>query len=183
MRMNKIKKIFLKNKGFTLIELLVVVSIISLLASVVLASVTNAKMQARDARRLQDIHQIQLALDLYYNDHGQYPSVGWYISADSVGWGAFQTLLAPYISKLPHDPKEDPASSGTIPADGGQNYAYSDWYADPCPGQHYIIEYNLEIAKGPNPGVVICPSVSTTPYAAISGVADTKFKAVGVSGR
>jgi len=54
-------------QAFTLIELLVVISIISLLSSIVLASLTEAKKKARDARRLQDMGQIQLALDLYYS--------------------------------------------------------------------------------------------------------------------
>jgi len=63
----------IKNKkGFTLIELLVVVSIISLLASVVLASLNTARAKARDARRLQDLKQIQLALELYKDKCGSY---------------------------------------------------------------------------------------------------------------
>lgn len=59
--------------GFTLIELLVVVSIISLLSSITMASLQVGRMKARDARRIQDLHQIQLALDLYFSDHGYYP--------------------------------------------------------------------------------------------------------------
>ncbi len=63
-------------KGFTLIELLVVVSIISLLASVVLASVNSARSKGRDARRLEDLQQIRNALELYANDHnGSYPDL------------------------------------------------------------------------------------------------------------
>jgi prepilin-type N-terminal cleavage/methylation domain-containing protein len=175
-----------KDKGFTLIELLVVISIISLLSSVVLSSLNIARMKARDAKRLQDIHQIQLALELYYNANGYYPTTGgtcgWYVSADIDCWPKFQTILAPYISMLPHDPTEDPAMLlAPIPTYGGQYiYAYTDYYADPCAGQFYVLEYDLEIAKGPNPGVVRCPSASTVPYDASAG-ADTRFKAVGIS--
>jgi prepilin-type N-terminal cleavage/methylation domain-containing protein len=61
--------------GFTLIELLVVISIIGLLASVVLASVSSARAKARDASRVQEMKQIQTALDLYYADQKQYPNV------------------------------------------------------------------------------------------------------------
>jgi len=59
--------------GFTLIELLVVIAIISLLSSVVLASLSGARAGARDARRQRDFRQIKTALELYYNDHGHYP--------------------------------------------------------------------------------------------------------------
>ncbi len=62
-----------KEKGFTLIELLVVVAIISLLASVVMASLSSARSKSRDAKRKSDLHQIQNALALYYNTNGSYP--------------------------------------------------------------------------------------------------------------
>ncbi len=60
-------------EGFTLIELLVVISIIGVLASVVLASVSQAKVRAQNTATLQQVRQIQLALELYYQDHGEYP--------------------------------------------------------------------------------------------------------------
>ena len=54
--------------GFTLIELLVVIAIIGILASIVLASLNSARQKSRDARRIADIKQIQLALELYFED-------------------------------------------------------------------------------------------------------------------
>lgn len=65
---------FSKNKGFTLIELLVVIAIIGLLASIVLVSLNSARMKARDAKRLADIKQIQLAIEMFYDHYGYYPS-------------------------------------------------------------------------------------------------------------
>lgn len=61
------------NQGFTLIELLVVISIIGLLSTIVLTSLNSARAKTRDAKRLSDMEQIQLALELYYADHGRYP--------------------------------------------------------------------------------------------------------------
>lgn len=64
---------FQKNRGFTLIELLVVISIIGLLTTIVSVSLNSARAKARDARRLQDFHSIVTALDMFYNQYGQYP--------------------------------------------------------------------------------------------------------------
>ena len=68
----------MKNKGFTLIELLVVIAIIGLLASVALVSLGSARAKARNAKRLADMAQLQKALELYYDNSGQYPDPGTY---------------------------------------------------------------------------------------------------------
>jgi prepilin-type N-terminal cleavage/methylation domain-containing protein len=61
-------------QGFTLIELLVVIAIIGILSSVVLASLNTARQKARDARRISDVGQLQLALELYFDSNSGYPS-------------------------------------------------------------------------------------------------------------
>ena len=65
-----------KQQGFTLIELLVVIAIIGLLMTVVIASLSFARKQARDRRREADIRVLQQALSLYYYDHGYFPTSG-----------------------------------------------------------------------------------------------------------
>lgn len=60
-------------KGFTLIELLVVIAIISLLSSIVMTSLNSARSKSRDAKRVAELHQIQLALEMYYDKYGTYP--------------------------------------------------------------------------------------------------------------
>lgn len=63
-----------RSKGFTLIELLVVIAILGILGAVVyLAIGTSPTREARDARRVQDIDQLRLALELYQKGKGEYP--------------------------------------------------------------------------------------------------------------
>lgn len=62
-----------KKRGFTLIELLVVIAIIGILATLAVVSLQNARKNARDAKRIADVRQVQTALELFYNDWQQYP--------------------------------------------------------------------------------------------------------------
>jgi len=93
----------LKNKkrggisGFTLIELLVVIAIIGILSSIILASLNSARKKGRDARRVADIKQIQLALEMYFDTHGEYPA-GTSVSDLSV------LESDNYIASIPKDP-------------------------------------------------------------------------------
>ena len=63
-----------RRDGFTLIELLVVIAIIGILSSVVLASLNSARKKSRDARRVADIGQIKLALELAFDKNSTYPT-------------------------------------------------------------------------------------------------------------
>jgi len=81
------------NRGFTLIELLVVIAIIGILSSVILASLNGARKKGRDARRVSDVKQIQLALEMWYDANGsEYPD-------------APSSLAPTYISVVPTDPQ------------------------------------------------------------------------------
>jgi prepilin-type N-terminal cleavage/methylation domain-containing protein len=62
-----------KQNGFTLMELLVVIAIIGFLAALVLTVVTTARAKTRDAARLSAIHQVQVALELYFTTCNGYP--------------------------------------------------------------------------------------------------------------
>lgn len=73
-------------KGFTLIEILVVVSIISILASVTIATMRNVREKANDSRRKHDLQQIKLALELYNEKHGNYMESGSGCGQDGQGW-------------------------------------------------------------------------------------------------
>lgn len=99
-------------RGFTLIELLTVISIISLLASVVLASLNTARAKARDAQLLSNIRTLVTAAELYYDANGEYPPATDYsgaccnyyfiteIEGDDTN-AIFKSSLQPYLKQLP----------------------------------------------------------------------------------
>ena len=86
------KNIALFKKGFTLVELLVVIAIIGILSSVVITSLNSARIRARDAKRVSDINQIRLSLEMYQDANSKYPT-----AIDSAN-------LGPYLSLIPVDP-------------------------------------------------------------------------------
>jgi len=110
-------------KGFTLIELMVVVLIVGLLSGLVVVNVNNSRLNARDAKRIQDIDTINTAIQMYAEaNNGQYPAPiaasasdcgcgCWVISAPTGDsnydrWVvlASATMLQPYTPTLPADP-------------------------------------------------------------------------------
>ncbi len=149
-----------RRRGFTLIELMVVISIISLLSSIVLATVKTTQMKARDTRRKQDLHQIRIALNLYYNDKGYLPHTSNdYLGGDSncgtwdysseTGAGSGQTCTATagtkfleflkkegYMSQVPLDPINNGTGDVFYTDLGGTGYAYAYHCYKPTHDEH-----------------------------------------------
>ena len=145
-------------RGFTLVELLVVIAIIGLLASVVLVSVNSARAKARDAKRMEQLKQIQLAIEMYYSTSNAYVIGGFFsvwdtsYSHTTYYWStgnppantAFYDALVGggYLSLLPLDPINREGGTGNYLGDGApvdQGYVY---YSDN--GQRYLLGTNLE---------------------------------------
>lgn len=140
-----------QKRGFTLIELLVVISIIGLLSSIVLTSVNSARKKARDARRIADAKQIQIALGLFYDKYGHYvrsgecgastPNGGWSNSVQCLSNGRWLRDTSNDLAEfLPIDPI-DPLNQNSWPR--GAYYYFSQGYGDPY--QWYMLVYALDV--------------------------------------
>lgn len=120
---------FLKqnNRGFTLIELLVVVAIIGVLSTIVLVSVNEARVKARDVRRVADLRQLALALEFYYDDNDAYIDSGGVCVI--VNETSMNDLTPDYMGAVPDDPKV------------GQDYSYG---AEGANEQDYVLRAVIE---------------------------------------
>lgn len=142
-----------KNKGFTLIELLVVIAIIGILSSVVLASLNSAREKSRDAKRISDIKQLQLALEFYYDAEGGYPSA---ISTAN--------LVTPgYIATIPTDPVGNGSYSYAAIGTGCTDYHIGATLED---ADHSVL--NSDVDATASSGTNQCPDEA-------SGTAKTDF--------
>jgi|AntRauTorckE6833_2_1112554.scaffolds.fasta_scaffold14144_2 prepilin-type N-terminal cleavage/methylation domain-containing protein len=116
----------MKSGGFTLIELMVVIAIIGVLASSILANLSDAQASARDAVRMQDMKSIRTAFERFYNDNTRYPNPidGVPNSGQMIGVGnPIDDALHPYLDPIPQDPLHD-AGTGVAPV-AGALYFYS----------------------------------------------------------
>jgi prepilin-type N-terminal cleavage/methylation domain-containing protein len=157
-------------KGFALIELLVVLSIVGVLSGMVLVSVSEAREKARDTKRIQEIGQINKAIELYANDKGHAPllagagpageedcsydvelgdnTAGYCVAVSgeiqgggySPAWEAFRNAIAPYMSG---DVPSDPCG---LNCDNGLGYYYIAPAALPGASSNYDYQIysNLE---------------------------------------
>jgi prepilin-type N-terminal cleavage/methylation domain-containing protein len=107
-----------KLRGFTLVELLVVIAIIALLMSILLPSLTRAKMQAKEAVCMSNLRQWGTIFSMYTGDNDGLFNRGW-PSDGGDDWGfagghTWPLSLRPYYSGLPakHDADEDSEAWG-----------------------------------------------------------------------
>ncbi|MBV9159308.1 MAG: prepilin-type N-terminal cleavage/methylation domain-containing protein [Candidatus Kaiserbacteria bacterium] len=158
-------------RGFTLIELLVVIAIIGILSSVVLASLNSARKKGRDARRIADIKQLQLALELYYDANGAYPAV---ISTT--------TLVSPgYIAALPGDPSNAQAYDYVPYGVTGSTATCSSYHlgADLETAGNSAFSSDADVTSIPT-GYAICTAAGVTAGADFSGSDGAKCQAADV---
>jgi prepilin-type N-terminal cleavage/methylation domain-containing protein len=130
-----------RSRGFTLVEILVVIAIVATLSTIVISNMSGSRKKSNDTQRKSDIAEIQLALRLYKDATGSYPSG--YDTGTTVGTGgSFDSLLSPYLPTVPKDPLNA--------ADPTFTYFYDTKFRCMTDNQFHIV---LFAAKTQSPGV------------------------------
>lgn len=97
--------------GFTMIELLIVVVILGILTVILMINILGAQKKTRDSKRSNDTAAIKKAMDLYYQEKGEYlpcnDGGGFLYCNESTEFSSLSGYLG---SAYPADPK--PFSSG-----------------------------------------------------------------------
>ena len=152
------------SRGFTLVELVIVVAIIIILAAITISVYSGTQARSRDAKRKADIANITKAMELYYDDNGQYPTSsgstainpGW-VSSNDDSWANLESQLvgSNAIDKLPKDPVNLPntkAAGAGVTSSVKSNLSYAIYvnsgnYCGSAPRQMYLILYRLETGE------------------------------------
>ncbi len=129
----------ISTSAFTLVELLVVIAIIGILSTLSVVALNSARSKARDARRLSDVKQIGMALEMYLDTKGVYPETP-VLSDNGVITGLCLSDLGIsstcgadiYLQKIPAGPKKN------------ENYTYFSLHNQ----SDYRVNFELENNSG-----------------------------------
>ena len=159
------------NKGFTLIELLIVISIIAILVASATYSWRNAQEKGRDGKRKSDLKAVQQALELYFQNNGQYPAsangkIQCNVTGDAtiIEWGKEFACTesgqkVTYMQQLPKDP-----TGKTDPSDlQGESYYYATGGS-----LQYTLSAKLENIKDPDLVGLSCTPQNPRKYCVIN---------------
>jgi len=153
----------MKRRAFTLVELLVVIAIIGLLSTIAVVSLSTARANARNAKRISDVRQLAQAfyMGALNSSTGTYPATSGAVCISTVCTGAWSgfavnatvdSFISPYIPNKLTDATDSSRAYG--------GYAYNGGWAGGTSGDGYTypadshIAYNLEGWTSCGPGVI-----------------------------
>jgi len=153
-----------RRRGFTLIEILVVLGIISVLLSVLYVSFDSSRRSARDSERQVELTKLQLAIETYKSQNGQFPAAGCGSAGEWVGNGPSTAadfvncnsssgwivgMVPEYIAELPADSRfETTANRGFMYRTNADRSAYKILAHNTAEGK-FITQYDQKFARCP----------------------------------
>lgn len=145
------------SSGFTLIELLVVVTIIGILSTIVVTNLKSTRGRARDAKRMADLRQINLAMELYYDTRGAYPSYaadGCSVGGVSNCLGAYPTSIGDFISQMPRDSRNDADHYYRFKTSAGKDFCVIANNLESSSASFFTSDKGIGVAEA---GATTCP--------------------------
>jgi len=141
-------------RGFTLVELLIVVIILAILAAIVVpqfsSSTTDAKLSSLDTT----LSNMRSAIDLYYQQHGEYPSAsaasGGTCTGGTAGSGAADSSAA-FLEQLAYYTNTTGQSCSLKDDGAGNLYPYGPYLKKSIlPGNPVSLDDTLTIVTAGN---------------------------------
>lgn len=96
--------------AFTLLELIVVLGIMAVLTGIITIATVPARQQSRDSRRIENVKDLAIALELYFQTNKTYPDGNGCIEALPLS----SILVPTYISSIASDPLYNATSCSDV---------------------------------------------------------------------
>ncbi|MDD3711263.1 MAG: FISUMP domain-containing protein [Patescibacteria group bacterium] len=136
------------------------------MATLAVVALQNARKNARDAKRMADVKQIQTALELYYNDIGSYPLTGEIDESIATGSNTYMAIIP----------------TAPTPADGDCSDEENEYTYTSSDGITYTIEFCTgsgvgglnEGLKLASPSGIVSTTTPPVPWACGDSLTDSR---------
>lgn len=99
------KRLRASSDGFTILEVLITIVVIGILSTLTFVAYNGIQQRSRDATRESDIALIKIAIEKYYAENSQYPSVCAGGDDSDCSANNLANDLEAYLPEIPEDPQ------------------------------------------------------------------------------